>query len=127
MVAGVCFAANILFLALGFESTNSIVIICTIIGTTINSSAFYMAIVQITTAAYPTVMRAIAFGTLHLWSDVASILATVIISPLGRQWTVWPYLIPEIFIVVTWILAFFLQPETKGRKLPDSYEDAKRN
>ncbi len=64
-ITGICFAANIIMLATGIKFDHIAITILTIIATMINDSAFWMSIVQITTQRYPTVVRCIAFGSLH--------------------------------------------------------------
>ncbi len=127
MCLGFCFAVNIVLLAGGNSLFNPAVIASTIIATTVNASGFYMAIIQITTVAYPTVMRSIAFGTLNITNDVGTMLAIFVFVPLKEVWAPWPYLAPMMLVVITFVLATFLQPETKGKPLPDTYDEARKD
>ncbi|KAK6014629.1 hypothetical protein OSTOST_19985, partial [Ostertagia ostertagi] len=85
---------------------------------------FWINIVQITTQRYPTVIRSIAFGSLHSIKHIGSIVCLIFVTPLLTSWTVGAFVIPEILIVVTLIFGLFLQPETKGKALMDQMVEA---
>ncbi|KJH41940.1 hypothetical protein DICVIV_12070 [Dictyocaulus viviparus] len=98
--------------------------ILVIITTMINDCVFWINIVQITTQRYPTVIRCIAFGSLHSIKHVGAIVALLIMKPLLTSWTLGAFVIPEILIVITIFIGFFLQPETKGKALMDQMIEA---
>ncbi|EPB69561.1 hypothetical protein ANCCEY_11344, partial [Ancylostoma ceylanicum] len=65
VIEGILFGVVILLVALGFAYDHTAVSILVIIATMINDCVFWINIVQITTQRYPTVIRSIAFGSLH--------------------------------------------------------------
>lgn len=65
VLTGLCFAAIIVLVALDYALDHISIYSLTIVATMINASAFWMSVVQITTQRYPTVIRCVAFGSLH--------------------------------------------------------------
>ncbi|KHJ75343.1 hypothetical protein OESDEN_25041 [Oesophagostomum dentatum] len=124
VIEGILFGIVILLIALGYDYDNIAVSILVIITTMINDCVFWINIVQITTQRYPTVIRSIAFGSLHSIKHIGSIVGLVILTPLLKSWTLGAFIIPEILIVITLITGFFLQPETKGKALMDQMVEA---
>ncbi|ETN84609.1 transporter, major facilitator family protein [Necator americanus] len=124
VIEGVLFGVVILLLALGYAYDHIAVSILVIITTMINDCVFWINIVQITTQRYPTVIRSIAFGSLHSIKHIGSIVGLVILTPLLNSWALGAFIIPEILIVITLITGFFLQPETKGKALMDQMVEA---
>uniref|UniRef100_A0A914P8L4 Uncharacterized protein n=1 Tax=Panagrolaimus davidi TaxID=227884 RepID=A0A914P8L4_9BILA len=61
-----CFIAVNVLVATNHSYTSVAVATPLIVGAMINDSAFWMNIVQVTTQRYPTVIRCIAFGCLHV-------------------------------------------------------------
>ncbi|CAJ0588048.1 unnamed protein product [Cylicocyclus nassatus] len=125
VIEGILFGVVILLIALGYEYDNIWVSILVIITTMINDCVFWINIVQITTQRYPTVIRSIAFGSLHSIKHIGSIVGFLILTPLlTSSWTLGAFIIPEILIVITLITGIFLQPETKGKALMDQMVEA---
>ncbi|KAJ1350743.1 hypothetical protein KIN20_006618 [Parelaphostrongylus tenuis] len=123
-IEGVLFGIIILLIAVGYDYNHMYVTIPVIIATMINDCVFWINIVQITTQRYPTVIRSIAFGSLHSIKHIGSIVAILGVAPLLSTWTMGAFVIPEIFIIVTIVIGFFLQPETKGKALMDQMVEA---
>ncbi|KAK6054573.1 hypothetical protein COOONC_07923 [Cooperia oncophora] len=65
LIEAVLFGVIILLISLGYDYNNIAVTILVIITIMINDCVFWINIVQITTQRYPTVIRSIAFGSLH--------------------------------------------------------------
>lgn len=119
---GLCFGVIVIALLSGMSTDHPFIYAVALIGTSINVSGLYIAIMQITLVVYPTVMRSIAFGTLTLTDDVGTLISTLFMSKILVQWQAWPYVIAEFLIILTYILALWFQPETKFRPLPDIME-----
>ncbi|XGW14981.1 hypothetical protein V3C99_000902 [Haemonchus contortus] len=124
LIEAVLFGVIILLVSLGYDYNHTAVTILVIITIMINDCVFWINIVQITTQRYPTVIRSIAFGSLHSIKHIGSIVCLLFVTPLLTSWTVGAFVIPEILIVVTLIIGFFLQPETKGKALMDQMVEA---
>lgn len=92
----------------------------------VNVSAYFMSVLHITAAVYPTVVRCTAFGTLHITDDVGTAISQLQFERMGmNSWIGIPYVICLCFVLVNFILALFLQKETKGKQLIDRLEDLK--
>lgn len=62
---GICFAVAAILSLAGFEWNSTPITVVVVIGAMFADSIFWMNIVQVTTQRYPTVIRGIAFGSLH--------------------------------------------------------------
>uniref|UniRef100_A0A0K0DJX3 MFS domain-containing protein n=1 Tax=Angiostrongylus cantonensis TaxID=6313 RepID=A0A0K0DJX3_ANGCA len=121
VIEAVLFGVIILLISNGYDYNVTIPVIIAIM---INDCVFWINIVQITTQRYPTVIRSIAFGSLHSIKHIGSIVAILVVTPLLSSWTLGAFVIPEIFIIITIIIGLFLQPETKGKALMDQMVEA---
>lgn len=124
LIEGVLFGVIIALIQLGYNYDHIAVTILVIITIMINDCVFWINIVQITTQRYPTVIRSIAFGSLHSIKHIGSIVGLVVLTPLLSSWTVGAFVVPECMIIITLIAGFFLQPETKGKALMDQMVQA---
>lgn len=126
VIEGILFGVVIALVATGTCTYDSrAVTILVIITTMINDCIFWINIVQITTQRYPTVIRCIAFGFLHSFRHAGAIIGFVILRPLlTSNWPTGAFVIPEAMIVITIIVGFFFQPETKGKALMDQMVEA---
>ena len=75
-----------------------------------------------TTELYPTPLRGTAVGSCSTMARVGGIISLAI-APLGKYWQPLPMTIMGIFAVMAGITAFAF-PETTGKKLPETMEDA---
>lgn len=126
VIEGILFGVVIALVATGTCTYDSrSVTILVIIATMINDCIFWINIVQITTQRYPTVIRCIAFGFLHSFRHIGAIIGFIILKPLlTSNWPTGAFVIPEAMIVLTIIVGFFFQPETKGKALMDQMVEA---
>uniref|UniRef100_A0A914WGL5 Major facilitator superfamily (MFS) profile domain-containing protein n=1 Tax=Plectus sambesii TaxID=2011161 RepID=A0A914WGL5_9BILA len=124
-ITALCFAAIIVLVSLDYALDHISIYVLTIIATMINASAFWMSIVQITTQRYPTVIRCIAFGSLHSFRHIGVIVSLLFVDPLLKSWTVGAYIVPEVCVILTLVMGFFLQPESKGKPLMDRMKEVK--
>ncbi|VDL63852.1 unnamed protein product [Nippostrongylus brasiliensis] len=124
VIEGILFGVVILLISLGYKYDHIAVTILVIITIMINDCVFWINIVQITTQRYPTVIRSIAFGSLHCFKHIGSIVGLIFLTPLLSTWTVGAFVVPECLIVATLIIGLFLQPETKGKALMDQMVQA---
>ncbi|CAB3398915.1 unnamed protein product [Caenorhabditis bovis] len=107
------------------EYDSMAVTILIIITTMINDCVFWINIIQITTQRYPTVIRCIAFGSLHSIKHIGSIIGFIILRPLLTSgFPTWSFIIPEILIIITFVASWIFQPETKGKALMDQMKQA---
>ncbi|VDM60039.1 unnamed protein product [Angiostrongylus costaricensis] len=124
VIEAVLFGIIILLISSGYDYSHIYVTIPVIISIMINDCVFWINIVQITTQRYPTVIRSIAFGSLHSIKHIGSIAAILVVTPLLSSWTLGAFVIPEIFVIITIVIGLFLQPETKGKALMDQIVEA---
>ncbi|KAF1752657.1 hypothetical protein GCK72_019212 [Caenorhabditis remanei] len=126
VIEGILFGVIIALVATGTCTYDSKpVTILVIIATMINDCIFWINIVQITTQRYPTVIRCIAFGFLHSFRHIGAIIGFIILKPLlTSNWSTGAFVIPEAMIILTIIVGFFFQPETKGKALMDQMVEA---
>ncbi|CAJ0582647.1 unnamed protein product, partial [Mesorhabditis spiculigera] len=117
----ILFGVVIGLVATGTSYQDVSITIIVIVATMINDCVFWMNIVQITTQRYPTVIRCIAFGSLHGVKHIGAIIGFLVLRPLldtdGRTWLA--FAIPEAMLLGTLVLGIFLQPETKGKAMMD--------
>ncbi|XP_072178669.1 organic cation transporter protein-like [Diadema setosum] len=84
-------------------------------------AAAFAVVYLYTTELYPTKIRAAAMGMFSMVSRIAGIVAPPILT-LAKYWKPLPLLIFGVSGVVAGLLTLFL-PETRGQKLPDTYEE----
>jgi hypothetical protein len=124
ILMGLCFGTVIILLAFGQKSHSTVVTVLVIVGAMINDSVFWMNIVQVTTQRYPTVIRCIAFGCLHSFKHIGTIVGVIVLPPLlESKFPMGAFLIPMGLIIVTLIAGSFLQPDTKGKALLDTIDE----
>ncbi|VDM49732.1 unnamed protein product, partial [Toxocara canis] len=114
-----CFAALTALMILNVRCDHIAVTVLVIVATMINESAFWMNIAQITAQRYPTVIRCIAYGSIHAFKHIGLIVGISVLEPFLSTRPLWAFLIPEIFIVITLVCGIVLQAETKGKALTD--------
>ncbi|CCD72108.1 Major facilitator superfamily (MFS) profile domain-containing protein [Caenorhabditis elegans] len=126
VIEGILFGVVIALVATGTCTYDSKAVnILVIVTTMINDCIFWINIVQITTQRYPTVIRCVAFGFLHSFRHIGAIIGFLILKPLlTSTWPVGAFVIPEAMIVLTILVGFFFQPETKGKALMDQMVEA---
>ncbi|CAD6186698.1 unnamed protein product [Caenorhabditis auriculariae] len=126
LIEAVLFGVVIVLVATGTAAANSLsVTILIIITTMINDCIFWINIIQITAQRYPTVIRCIAFGSLHSIKHIGSIVGFLILRPLlTSNWPTGAFVIPEALIIITFVVGFLFQPETKGKALMDQMVEA---
>ncbi|CAI5451066.1 unnamed protein product [Caenorhabditis angaria] len=126
VIEGIIFGVIIGLVASGTCTYDSKPItIMIVVATMINDCVFWINIVQITTQRYPTVIRCIAFGTLHSIRHIGAIIGYLILQPLLTSgWPTGAFVVPEAMIVLTIIAGYCFQPETKGKALMDQMIEA---
>lgn len=92
-------------------------------GSCINSGVLDIANTQYTTELFPTVVRAIAVGTINLTDNIGSVIAPQLLY-LQKYWAPLPYATVAFLGVLVWIIGFFVLPETARKPLPDTLVDA---
>lgn len=119
-----CFVGIIIISALHLSSAAwlGLATALALAGSCINAGVLDAAITQYTTELFPTVVRAIAFGTFNLADNLGSVVAPQLIY-LQKYWSPLPYAVVASIGVVAWFMAFFILPETAGRPLPDTMAD----
>lgn len=123
-IEAILFAVVILLIALGYSYNHISVTILIIVTTMINDCVFWINIIQVTTQRYPTVIRCIAFGFIQSVKHLGSIVGVLALQPVLKSYSLGAFIIPEVFILITLVLGFFLQPETKGKALMDQMVEA---
>lgn len=53
------------------------------------------------------------------------IVSLLFVDPLLKSWHAGAYIIPEVFVLLTLVMGFFLQPESKGKPLMDRMKEVK--
>jgi len=130
IVMAACFGALIVLVANDYKYNSYAIAVPLILGAMINDSAFWMNIVQVTTQRYPTVIRCIAFGSLHSVKHIGSIVGVVLFSFWVDEGLledsdkkIYAFIIPEALILLTLVVGYFIQPDTKGKSLLDRIDD----
>ncbi|GMS80178.1 hypothetical protein PENTCL1PPCAC_2353, partial [Pristionchus entomophagus] len=123
-IEAILFAIVIVLIAVGYNYNDTAVTILIIITTMINDCVFWINIIQVTTQRYPTVIRCIAFGFIQSVKHLGSIVGVIALQPVLKSYSLGAFIIPEALILITLVLGFFLQPETKGKALMDQMVEA---
>ena len=125
-----CFGALIVLVANDYAYDSYAIAVPLILGAMINDSAFWMNIVQVTTQRYPTVIRCIAFGSLHSAKHIGTIVGVVLFSFWVDEGLledpnkkIYAFIIPTALILLTLVVGYFIQPDTKGKSLLDRIDD----
>jgi len=122
---GICLTtATILSLAGVHWYSTTITVIITI-AAMLADSIFWMNIVQVTTQRYPTVIRGIAFGCLHGAKHIGTLIGVIVLQPLlNSAFPTGAFILPLALVILTLGLGVLLQPDTKGKALLDTIEEA---
>jgi len=117
--------AGVTCIAAGFctaESVSGLQITLVIIGK-LGATAGFAVVFVYTAEMYPTEIRSTAVGTSSLCGRIGGILAPQIAS-LSSVYTPLPLIIMGSGSLVGGILVYLFLPETLGKKLPESMDDA---
>ncbi|GMT07957.1 hypothetical protein PENTCL1PPCAC_30131, partial [Pristionchus entomophagus] len=123
-IEAILYAIVIVLVAVGYKYNDTAVIILIIVTTMINDCVFWINILQVTTQRYPSVIRGIAFGFIQSVKHFGSIVGVIAIRPVLKSYTLGAFIISSVFILITLVLGFFLQPETQGKALNDQMVEA---
>ncbi|KAF8383287.1 hypothetical protein PRIPAC_72429 [Pristionchus pacificus] len=123
-IEAILFAIIIVLIATGSKYDDLGVVIIIIVTTMINDCVFWINIIQVTTQRYPTVIRCMAFGFIQAVKHFGAIVGVLALQPVLQTYSLGAFIIPEVLIIITLVLGFFLQPETKGKALMDQMIEA---
>uniref|UniRef100_A0AC34RFD8 Uncharacterized protein n=1 Tax=Panagrolaimus sp. JU765 TaxID=591449 RepID=A0AC34RFD8_9BILA len=130
----ICFGIVIGLVADDYAYNSYAVAIPLLLGAMINDSAFWMNIVQVTTQRYPTVIRCIAFGSLHSVKHIGTIVGVVLFNfwvddglLKDHSKRIYAFIVPEALVLITLAVGILMQPDTKGKALLDRMDDVNVN
>uniref|UniRef100_A0A7E4UV30 MFS domain-containing protein n=1 Tax=Panagrellus redivivus TaxID=6233 RepID=A0A7E4UV30_PANRE len=124
-IMALCFIAVIALVATGSSYTSPGVVAPLIVAAMINDSAFWMNIIQVTTQRYPTVIRCIAFGCLHSAKHIGTVISILIMHDdllKNEDKRIIAFIVPGAMVIVTLVVGYFLQHDTKGKRLLDTID-----
>ncbi|KAI6221024.1 MFS domain-containing protein [Aphelenchoides fujianensis] len=125
LLIGVFLLAATVLVLIGQRYDSTPVTIVITIAAMLADSVFWMNIVQVTTQRYPTVIRGVAFGCLHGAKHIGTIIGILVLQPLlNSSFPAGAFIFPLGLVVVTLVLGAALQPDTKGKALLDTIDEA---
>ncbi|KAI6186861.1 MFS domain-containing protein [Aphelenchoides besseyi] len=125
ILIGIFLLVAIVLTVAGKPYNSTEVTIAITISAMLADSVFWMNIVQVTTQRYPTVIRGIAFGCLHGAKHIGTIIGILVLEPLLQsKFPAGGFIVPLGLVIVTLVLGAVLQPDTKGKALLDTIDEA---